>query len=102
VKHDPGAGRSLCGKAGLSLDAPYYSLRKARRDRPGGTDLQFGFGDHVLDVDRRELRRGAELIALEPQVFDLLVYLVQNRDRVVSRTTSWRRSGAAGSCRIRL
>ena len=47
--------------------------------------MEFSFGDHVLDLDRRELRRGAELVALEPQVFDLLVYLVQNRDRVVSR-----------------
>src|SRR5882672_9793587 len=47
--------------------------------------LHFIFGDHVLDVDRRELRRGSELIALEPQVFDLLVYLLQNRDRVVGK-----------------
>jgi TolB-like protein/Tfp pilus assembly protein PilF len=47
--------------------------------------MQFIFEDHVLDVDRRELRRGAELIAVEPQAFDLLVYLVQNRDRVVSK-----------------
>ena len=39
----------------------------------------------MLDVDRRELRRGQELITVEPQVFDLLVYLVQNRDRVVSK-----------------
>src|SRR5712691_6007572 len=39
----------------------------------------------MLDVDRRELRRGSEPIAVEPQVFDLLVYLVQNRDRVVSK-----------------
>jgi adenylate cyclase len=43
------------------------------------------FGEHQLDVDRRELRSGAELIAVEPQVFDLLVYLVRNRDRVVSK-----------------
>ena len=47
--------------------------------------MQFAFGDHVLDVDRRELRHRSELIAIEPQVFDLLVYLVQNRDRVVSK-----------------
>ena len=47
--------------------------------------MGFVFGDHLLDVDRRELRRGADLIAIEPQVFDLLVYLVQNRDRVVSK-----------------
>src|SRR5215470_437268 len=43
------------------------------------------FGDHVLDIERRELRRGAEPISLEPQVFDLLVYLVRNRDRVVAK-----------------
>ena len=47
--------------------------------------MVFRFGDHVLDVERRELRRGVELITLEPQVFDLLTYLVRNRDRVVSK-----------------
>jgi TolB-like protein len=47
--------------------------------------LQFRFGDHSLDTDRRELQRGGALVALEPQVFDLLVYLVQNRERVVSK-----------------
>ena len=39
----------------------------------------------MLDLDQRELKRGAELIALKPKVFDLLVHLVQNRDRVVGR-----------------
>jgi TolB-like protein len=47
--------------------------------------VQYSFGDHTLDCDRRELRRGAQAIAVEPQVFDLLVYLVQNRDHVVSK-----------------
>jgi TolB-like protein len=47
--------------------------------------VQFLFSNHVLDADRRELRRGVEPIAVEPQVFDLLVYLVENRDRVVSK-----------------
>jgi TolB-like protein/cytochrome c-type biogenesis protein CcmH/NrfG len=47
--------------------------------------LQFFFSDHVLDPERRELRRGAEAIGVEPQVFDLLLHLVQNRDRVVSK-----------------
>jgi TolB-like protein len=47
--------------------------------------VQFLFADHTLDVDRRELRRGSAPIAVEPQVFDLLVYLVQNRERVVSK-----------------
>jgi TolB-like protein/Tfp pilus assembly protein PilF len=47
--------------------------------------VQFVFDNHTLDTDRRELRRGAEPIAVEPQVFDLLVYLVRNCDRVVSK-----------------
>ena len=47
--------------------------------------MQFRFGDHVLDVARRELRRGGEPITLEPQVFDLLVHLIRNRDRVVTK-----------------
>ena len=47
--------------------------------------MQFLFDDHVLDVERRELRRAGERIAMEPQVFDLLVYLVRNRDRVLSK-----------------
>jgi hypothetical protein len=45
----------------------------------------FRFGDHVPDIERRKLRRGAEPVALEPQVFDLLVYLVRNRGRVVRK-----------------
>jgi TolB-like protein/cytochrome c-type biogenesis protein CcmH/NrfG len=47
--------------------------------------VQFVFADHTLDTDRRELRRGSKPVAVEPQVFDLLVYLVENRERVVSK-----------------
>jgi TolB-like protein len=47
--------------------------------------VQFLFAGHTLDTDRRELHRGPEPIAVEPQVFDLLTYLVENRDRVVSK-----------------
>jgi TolB-like protein/cytochrome c-type biogenesis protein CcmH/NrfG len=47
--------------------------------------MQFFFTDHVLDKDRRELRRGTEAIAVEPQVFDVLVYLLERRDHVVTK-----------------
>jgi TolB-like protein len=43
------------------------------------------FEDFALDDARRELRLGDELLSVEPQVFDLLQYLIQNRDRVVSK-----------------
>ena len=45
----------------------------------------FLFGDYTLDTNRRELCRRSEPIAVEPQVFDLLVYLIGHRDRVVSK-----------------
>jgi class 3 adenylate cyclase/predicted ATPase len=43
------------------------------------------FENFALDPARRELRRGNALIAVQPQVFDLLEYLIINRDRVVSK-----------------
>jgi predicted ATPase/DNA-binding winged helix-turn-helix (wHTH) protein len=43
------------------------------------------FEDYALDTDQRELRRGTGPIAVEPQVFDLLLFLIRNRARVVSK-----------------
>src|SRR5260370_8247117 len=47
--------------------------------------MQCFSADHTLVTDLRELRRGVTPIAVGPQVFDLLAYLVQNRDRGVSK-----------------
>ena len=47
--------------------------------------MKFSFDNHILDTELRELRRGGQLVALQPQVFDLLVYLLKNRTRVASR-----------------
>jgi adenylate cyclase len=47
--------------------------------------LLYFFEDYTLDTDRRELRRHSDPIAVEPQVFDILEFLVRHRDRVVSR-----------------
>ena len=47
--------------------------------------MNLSFGDYDIDVERRELRRAKTPVHVEPQVFDLLVYLVNNRDRVVSK-----------------
>jgi len=47
--------------------------------------LQFAFDGYVLDADRRELSTNSEQIALAPQVFDLLLLLIRNRERVVSK-----------------
>lgn len=50
-----------------------------------GVHLIYQFADYSLDVERQELRRGAELVDVEPQVLDLLQYLIRNRERVVSK-----------------
>lgn len=47
--------------------------------------MRLHFEQCVLDIERRELHRGSQNIAVQPQVFDLLVYLIENRDRVVSK-----------------
>jgi TolB-like protein/cytochrome c-type biogenesis protein CcmH/NrfG len=47
--------------------------------------VKFLFSDHLLDTDRRELSRSEVPVSVEPQVFDLVVHLMQNRDRVVTK-----------------
>ncbi|RPI45599.1 MAG: transcriptional regulator, partial [Hyphomicrobiaceae bacterium] len=47
--------------------------------------MRYTFEDFALDTERRELRRGDAAVAVEPKVFDLLAYVVENRQRVVSR-----------------
>ena len=47
--------------------------------------MLFFFADHVVDQERRELRSKGTLVPVEPQVFDLLTFLIRNRDRVVSK-----------------
>src|SRR5947209_16563109 len=56
-------------------------IARARREQR----VQFVFGDCLLDTGRRELSRGSEPVAVGPQVFDLLIHLIEHRDRVVSK-----------------
>src|SRR5262249_32731410 len=74
---------------GYSLGSGPFSVAPAvlrsRRLRRGQRTVLYRFENHVLDVNRRELRRGGALLAVEPKVFDLLVPLIANRNRVVSK-----------------
>ncbi|MEM8563665.1 MAG: winged helix-turn-helix domain-containing protein [Pseudomonadota bacterium] len=47
--------------------------------------MRYSFDTFCLDVDARELRKGDELIELEPQVFRLLLKLIEHRERVLSK-----------------
>lgn len=48
-------------------------------------DKSYRFSHYVLSAGQRELRRGAEEIELQPRVFDLLLYLLRNRDRAIDK-----------------
>jgi DNA-binding winged helix-turn-helix (wHTH) protein len=69
-----------------------YSYVQTLLERPwtlgaslGNGALRYFFEDYALDTDRRELQRGTAVVSTTPQVFDLLDYLIRNRDRVVSK-----------------
>jgi TolB-like protein len=47
--------------------------------------VRYIFENYAFDTDRRELHHGADVVAVTPQVFDLLDYLIRNRERVVSK-----------------
>ena len=87
----PGVG----GRAGHSVyifvtGGLFFVATGARALRPSeatqGIDgMRYLFEDYAFDTDRRELHRGADVVSVAPQVFDLLDYLIRNRERVVSK-----------------
>ena len=48
-------------------------------------DLIYSFGDYELDTRLHELRRAGGRLHVEPQVFDVLAYLLASRDRLVTK-----------------
>ena len=47
--------------------------------------MLIGFADCELDEKLYQLRRGGKVVKIEPKVFDVLVFLLRNRERVVSK-----------------
>jgi DNA-binding winged helix-turn-helix (wHTH) protein/predicted ATPase len=45
----------------------------------------YAFEEYELDVLRYELRCAGKLVKLEPQVFNILAYLIQHRDRLITK-----------------
>lgn len=70
------------------LDPPVLELRTAKNRRAALTKRQawdFRFAEYEIDVGHHELRRSGEFVPIEPQVFDLLIHLVRNRERMVTK-----------------
>jgi TolB-like protein len=45
----------------------------------------YSFGEFSIDIGGRELRVGEDPVAIEPKAYDLIVYLIDNRDRAISK-----------------
>ena len=52
---------------------------------PQTDGLIYSFGEYELDTRLHELRRASERVHIEPQVFDVLAYLFEGRDRLVTK-----------------
>jgi adenylate cyclase len=69
--------RHLFDKSSLADDEASVTAR--------GDPLSYRFGEFEIDVARHELRRAGVIVHIEPQVFDLLVYLIRRRERIVGK-----------------
>ena len=71
----------------FSLPAAYSSCARGATEASRGRNgsLRYLFEDLTFDTERRELYRGVDAVSISPQVFDLLDYLIRNRERVVSK-----------------
>src|SRR5215470_14758177 len=58
-----------------------YSRRRASKE----TAMIYHFGPYQLDVHRGELRCAHHPVEIEPKGFDVLVYLIEHRDRIVTK-----------------
>jgi len=50
-----------------------------------GRTMVYSFGEFRVDAARFEIARGGKVLAVEPQVLELLILLLRHRDRVVTR-----------------
>ena len=82
---EAGVGPVLKNSSPGPQDIIYLSFGTGLQVWAGKGAMLWTFDDCVLDVERRELRRADAPAAVEPQVFDLLVYLLRNRARVVTK-----------------
>jgi DNA-binding response OmpR family regulator len=92
----------------FSLPAPDFSTYwhvvscwRFRLPKKMELPLRYFFEDCVLDTDKRELRRGGDPVSIAPQVFDVLEFLILNRERVISKDELLMPFGRGASSRIR-
>lgn len=56
-----------------------------RRAKPKEEEEEIKIGDLIIDLKRRKVEKSGKTIELTPKEYDILSYLAENRDRVISR-----------------
>src|SRR5215813_8937195 len=67
------------------LDVKSVLTREMLGYSSGMPHMIYRFGNYELEAQRCELRCAGQLVAIEPKVFEVLAYLLQHRDRVVTK-----------------
>jgi len=67
--------RSIRWQLGVAVVSP----------QSAGNRRRYRFGEFLIDPASRELRRGRQLLAISPKVFDCIAYLIKHKDRAVGR-----------------
>jgi DNA-binding winged helix-turn-helix (wHTH) protein/pimeloyl-ACP methyl ester carboxylesterase/class 3 adenylate cyclase len=75
----------MAGSLSYSCEIPAGRAGESSARKTLGGGVAFHFENQVLDPPRRELSRGGRLVAVEPRVFDLLLYMIENRHRLVTK-----------------
>src|SRR4029453_6905471 len=60
-------------------------MRQSRSRGSKDTAMIYHFGPYQLDAHRGELRCASHPVEIEPKAFDVLVYLIEHRDRIVTK-----------------
>src|SRR5262249_42382997 len=60
-------------------------MRQSRSRGSKDTAMIYHFGPYQLDAQRGELCYASHPVEIEPKVFDVLVYLIEHRDRIVTK-----------------
>lgn len=88
------------------------SPRRFLGDEQERVAMNFRFDEFELDTDKHELRRAGSTLPVEPQIFEVLAYLIRHRERMVSKqelidqlwdgraVSDWTISGSIKSARV--
>jgi DNA-binding response OmpR family regulator len=81
----PFSMRELVARVKAMLRRVRLNRQEAEAETRAPKSERLVFDELQIDLGRREVRRGSEIVHLKPQVYELLVFLARNRGIALSR-----------------